>query len=168
MKRTLLVLALAMAMGTAHAQFQTGTKYIGASLSGLSMSYSKNAEFNFGLNAVAGYYVADGWMVKGNFGYNHAKTLDGFTLGAGARYSFLQNGIFIGGGLEYAFDKFGDARTNNIRIPVEIGYTFYLNHYLAVEPAVYSKMSMNHFADGTEFGLKIGLGFYFDRLHLVK
>lgn len=211
MKRTLLALALIMGFGTAHAQFHAGTKYIGASLSGLSLNYSKSSEFNVGLNADAGYYVADGWMIRGNFGYNHAKTLDGFTLGAGARYSFLQNGIFIGAGLEYNFDKFTETSTvllktinndrvyyvnesriednnplvntvttekrltttsherqNNLRIPVEIGYTFYLNHYLALEPAVYSKMSLNHFSEGTEFGLRVGLGFYFDRLHNAR
>lgn len=58
-------------------------------------------------------------------------------------------------------------RVNNIRIPVEIGYTFYLNHYLAIEPAIYSKMSLNHFSEGSEFGLKVGFGFFFDRFHNV-
>lgn len=57
---------------------------------------------------------------------------------------------------------------HNIRIPIEIGYTFYLNHFLAIEPAVYSKMSLNHFSEGSEFGLKVGLGFYFDRFHNVR
>lgn len=200
MKKTLLATVLLLgASATANAQFHAGTKYIGASLSGLSGSYSKNAELNFGLNADAGYYFADGWMVKGNLGYNHAKTLDGLTIGGGVRYSFLQNGIFIGAGLEYAFDKYSRTlteviptynspddgtspvingyrlverkhaeRDNNIRIPVEIGYTFYLNHYLAIEPAIYSKMSLNNFSDGTEFGLRIGLAFYFDRFHNVR
>lgn len=213
MKRILFTIALLAGFTTAaKAQFTAGTKYIGASVSGLSMSYSKSAEFNLGLNADAGYYFADGWMVRGNFGYNHAKTLDGLAIGAGVRYSFLQNGIFLGAGLEYAFDKYThtsatlvqtitndrtfyvdpalgiDAtheptvntsydehyvytktkeRVNNLRIPIEIGYTFYLNHYLAIEPAIYSKMSLNHFSEGTEFGLKIGFGFYFDRLHNV-
>ena len=222
MKRLILSIALLAGITTtANAQFHAGTKYIGASLSGLSMNYSKTAEFNLGLNADGGYYFADGWMVRGNFNYNHAKSLDGFAIGAGVRYSFLQNGIFIGAGLEYAFDKYthtttvlhqvntitttvrpvydelgqfvldangqpltestsvpsteeyftdtkSKERVNNIRIPIEIGYTFYLNHYLAIEPAIYSKMSLNHFSDGTEFGLKIGLGFYFDRFHNVQ
>lgn len=172
MRRLIITTALALATATAaHAQFTEGTKYIATSLSGLNMSYSKSSEFNFGLNAEGGYYFADAWMARANMGYNHAKTLDGFTLGAGVRYSFLQNGIFIGGGLEYAFDKYTNTgyteRVNNLRIPIEIGYTFYLNHYLAVEPAIYSKMSLNHFSEGSEFGLKIGLGFYFDRFHTV-
>lgn len=213
MKRILLTAAIALAASTAaHAQFAQGTKYVSTSVSGLSLGYSKSSDLKFGLNADAGYYFADGWMVKGNFNYNHAKNLDGLAIGAGVRYSFLQNGIFIGAGLEYGFDKYtntnrylettvtntitntttldenGDPvfatdmttektetwktietkeRVNNIRIPIEIGYTFYLNHYLAVEPAVYSKMSLNHFSDGSEFGFKVGLGFYFDRLHNV-
>lgn len=214
MKRLLLSLALLLTAGTAaHAQFHAGTKYIAASISGLDANYSKTAKFNLGLNADAGYYFADGWMARGNFNYNHAKSLDGFALGAGVRYSFLQNGIFIGAGLEYKFDKYtnttsrliqtvttektyyvdpalginpdaepvintttdekmvetkSNERVNNIRIPVEIGYTFYLNRFLAVEPAVYSKMSLNHFSEGTEFGFRLGLGFYFNRLHNVK
>lgn len=221
MKRLILTAALILGIGTAaHAQFTAGTKYISTSVTGLSMNYSKNSDLKFGLNADGGYYFADGWMVKGNFNYNHAKNLDGLAIGAGVRYSFLQNGIFIGAGLEYAFDKFTNTndvlgeftftettlvprfdengalvyengqivydpethvttdehlttvttheRVNNIRIPIEIGYTFYLNHYLAIEPAIYSKMSLNNFSDGTEFGLKIGFGFFFDRFHNVK
>lgn len=222
MKRLILTTALVLAAATAaHAQFTADTKYISASVTGLSMSYSKTSEFNFGLNAEGGYYFEDAWMARANFGYNHAKTLDGFNIGAGVRYSFLQNGIFIGAGLEYAFDNYTHTttvlhqntsttiltrplynehgqllyddngapltetittptyeefvttnktseRVHNIRIPVEIGYTFYLNHYLAIEPAIYSKMSLNHFSEGSEFGLKIGLGFYFDRFHNVS
>lgn len=213
MKRLILLAAIVAATATsAHAQFAQGTKYIAASLTGLGASYSKTSEFNLGLNAEGGYYFADAWSAQVHFGYNHAKTLDSFTLGAGARYHFLQNGIFLGAGLEYAFDKYTSIRAvgiqtvtndrtvyfdqatntiigtpdvkttydmdiheaktsdryNNIRIPVEIGYTFYLNHFLAIEPAVYSKMSLNHFSEGTEFGLKIGLGFYFNRLHNVS
>lgn len=61
-----------------------------------------------------------------------------------------------------------NERVNNIRIPIEIGYTFYINHYLAIEPAIYTKMSLNHISEGSEFGLKIGLGFYFDRLHTAS
>ncbi len=209
MKRLITTLCLGLGIaGAAHAQFTEGTKYIAASASGLNLSYSKTSEFNFGLNADGGYYFADGWMAHAN-------------LGAGVRYSFLQNGIFIGTGLEYAFNRYdttipvtlqtyntstttkpvldsegqvvlddegkptfttqtittsvdyitmstASERVHNIRIPIEIGYTFYLNRFLAVEPAIYSKMSLNHFSEGTEFGLKVGLGFYFDRLHNVS
>lgn len=195
-----------------HAQFTQGTKYVAASVSGLGINYSKASELNLGLSAEGGYYFTDAWSVQGRVGYDHAKTLDRLAIGAGVRYHFTQNGIFIGAGLEYGFDNYtrytssllqtvtndrtvyvdpatsafvadpkvesyvetacvetkNHERWNNIRIPVEIGYTFYLNHFLALEPAIYSKMSLNHFSEGTEFGLKFGLGFYFDRLHNVQ
>ncbi len=182
MKRLILSLALLCGFSiAANAQFEQGTKYVGASLTGLQMSYSKNAEFKFGLDAVGGYYVADCWMLKGNFTYDHAKSSDDLTIGAGARYNFIQNGIYLGAGLEYQFQNFGkkietvvnagntpitvesNDRYNNLRVPVEIGYTFYLNHYITLEPAIYSKMSLNHFSDGTEFGFKLGIGYYFKR-----
>lgn len=70
--------------------------------------------------------------------------------------------------VDYVTMSTASERVHNIRIPIEIGYTFYLNRFLAVEPAIYSKMSLNHFSEGTEFGLKVGLGFYFDRLHNVS
>lgn len=197
MKRKLAALALFAAMAaTGWAQFETGTKYVGASISGLSLNYSKAADFSFGLDATGGYYFADSWLLKGNFGYGHKKSYDDFTIGAGVRYNFLQNGIFLGTGLEYQFQNFGKTpvtefvkvqepqidevtgetilvdrleermvmrklRENNIRIPIEIGYTFYLNQHIAIEPSIYTKLSLNDFNDGTEFGLRVGLGYYF-------
>ena len=197
MKKTLVAMALFATMATTGwAQFETGTKYIGASVSGLSLSYSKAADVSFGLDATGGYYFSDCWMVKGNFGYGHKKSYDDFTLGAGVRYNFYQNGVFLGAGLEYQFQNFGKEtctetvivpetivnevtgetttinnakevtytrkmRENNIRIPIEIGYTFYLNQHIAIEPSVYTKLSLNDFNDGTEFGLRLGLGYYF-------
>lgn len=174
--------AFAVIATAGWAQFERGTKYVGASVSGLSLSYSKASDFSFGLDATGGYYIADSWMLKGNLGYNHKKSYDGFTLGAAARYNFLQNGIYLEAGLEYQFDDFGkktvtlptevdgaivevdvskNDRKNNLRLPINIGYTFYLNQHIAIEPAIYTKLSLNDFNDGTEFGLKLGLGYYF-------
>ena len=193
MKRKLVATTLFAMMATAGwAQFETGTKYIGASISGLSLGYSKAADVSFGLEATGGYYFSDCWLLKGNFGYGHKKSYDDLVLGAGVRYNFYQNGIFLGAGLEYQFQNFGKetvtvkvpemnvdettgneyltyeervvtrkCRENNIRIPIEIGYTFYLNQHIAIEPSVYTKLSLNDFNDGTEFGLRIGLGYYF-------
>ena len=184
MRRKFLAIAVFSMIATAGwAQFERGTKYVGASVSGLSLSYSKASDFSFGLDATGGYYFADSWMVKGNLGYAHKKSYDGFNLGGAVRYNFLQNGVYLEAGLEYQFENFGkttidvpvvvgDAivgyekvqkklHENNLRIPVNIGYTFYLNQHIAIEPAVYTKLSLNDFNDGTEFGLKIGLGYYF-------
>jgi len=158
MKKLLISLLFACVAVGASAQFSQGTKYIGASFTNLGMSYSKNNEFRFGINLEGGYYVADCWMARAYAGYEHAKHVDDVYIGAGVRYHFYQNGIFLGAGLEY--DHITKSN-NDLLIPVEVGYTFYLNHYLAIEPSVYYKMSTNDFADGSTVGLRIGLGYFF-------
>lgn len=159
MKQWLLSLLLLLcAATTAQAQFKSETKYVGASLTGLGISYNGSERFKFGLQAEAGYFIADYWMVRANVTFDHAKAYDNIALGVGGRYYFQQNGIFLGAGAEYAHFS---PNYNDLRIPVEVGYTFYLNHYLAIEPALYYKMSLNDFSDHSTVGLRIGLGYYF-------
>lgn len=155
---TLLLLVFAATMGT-HAQFTKNTKYIGASLSALHLDYSQKTNFRVGLNADGGYFVADALMLRGSVGFNHyGKNADRVTLGAGLRYYFLQNGISLGSGMEYTHHS---PNINDLRIPLEVGYTFYLNHHIAIEPSLYYKMSLNDFANGSEVGFRLGLGCYF-------
>ena len=152
------LLLVFVAFTSAKAQFEQGTKYIGASVSGLNLSYSANEHFRLGLNASAGMFVADGLLVYANVGYDHQKHLDNVNVGLNGRYYFSQNGIFIGAGAEY--DHFTKSN-NDLMIPVEIGYCFYLNHYLSIEPSVYYKMSTTAFSDNSTVGLRIGLGYFF-------
>lgn len=159
MKKLLSTLVLLLAMTTAaNAQFEQGTKYLSASLSGLGMSYNKADGGRFGLQAEGGYFIADEVLVRGIVGYDHSKHYDEVQIGAGARYYFRQNGIFMGAGAEFTHYS---PKYNDLRIPVEIGYAFYINHYLAIEPSVYYKMSLNNFSDHSTVGLRLGLGFYF-------
>ena len=59
MKKTLLIVALALLTSlTASAQFQKGKGYVGASLTGLNMSYNGGDGFNFGIEAKGGYLLA--------------------------------------------------------------------------------------------------------------
>ena len=46
-------------------------------------------------------------------------------------------------------------------IPVEVGYAYYLNQYLSVEPSVYYKMSLHDFSGNSTVGLRVGLSYYF-------
>ena len=159
MKKIILVLFVALLATTASAQFEQGTKYLGASFTNFGMSYNKKAKFSLGLNAEAGYCFADSWMLRANIGYNYQKGgANDFNVGAGVRYYILQNGLFLGAGVEYKHQR---PNFNDLLIPVEIGYTFYLNHYIAIEPSVYYKMSTNDFGDGSTVGLRLGLGYYF-------
>lgn len=158
MKKLFTLLALCCFVGTAKAQFTQDTKYIGASLSGLGLSYSKDAGFRLGIQATAGYFVADGLMLKANVSYNHTKMAKDFSIGAGARYYFTQNGIFVGTGGEYTHTS---PNFNTLSVPVEIGYCYYLNQYLSIEPSVYYKASLSNFSDRSTVGFRIGLGYFF-------
>lgn len=109
-------------------------------------------------------------------------------LGVGGRYYFQQNGIYLGLGLMYAHatnvtvtekenvwqgtgsqDKEFITRTvynvygsrNYIHFTPEVGYCFYVNQYLSIEPSVYFNLCLNRFSEGTEVGLKLGMGYYF-------
>lgn len=158
MKKCLSLLLLLVATLSAHAQFEQGTKYVGASLSGLGLSYSSNEKFRFGLDAEAGYFITDCVMLKANVGYEHTRRVDDVRVGVGARYFFRQNGIYLGAGAEF---NHYTPKNNDVMIPVEVGYAFYINHYLAIEPAIYYKMSLHDFGGNSTVGARIGLGYYF-------
>lgn len=151
---------------TSFAQFEKGTKYVNLSLSGLNMSYSKNSKFTFGLDATAGYFIENAWMIYGRFGYDHQyvkgdnNDVNNVNIAVGGRYYIMQNGLYLNLGLKYEHMGSG-ASMNNIDLCPEIGYCFYLNHYISIEPAIYYDCCLNHFSDGSKVGLRIGAGFYF-------
>lgn len=165
MKKIVLALLMTISCLTASAQFEADTKYVNTSLSGLDLSYMKD-NFRFGLDAKAGYFVEDAWMVYGQLGYsfNNIKgehnDRNNFELGVGGRYYIRQNGLYLNLGLKFDHDFSGHS-FNNLYLTPEVGYCFYLNHYISVEPALYYDMSLNHFSDGSKVGLRVGLGFYF-------
>lgn len=204
MKKTLTAILMLCVASFANAQFEQGTKYVGANVSGLGISYSNGMKFQVGIGAEAGYYIRDSWMIKGNFNYDHQYKVNSLSLGAGFRYHFIKNGIFLGAGLAYDYQYRGndystvtftepsvalDGDHNTIRdtegqpiyvmtthqvqvkapstsfnslcIPMEAGYTFYLNNHLAIEPSVYYKLSLNKISDCSTFGVRVGLGYYF-------
>ena len=164
MKKSLLLVLFAVVSMASFAQFEKGTKYVGASLTGLNLSYSSGEKFGLGLQGTGGYFFADSWMATGRLEYNHqwmpagAADVNSVTLGAGARYYFQSNGIFLGAGLQY---KHAAVNADYLQLPLEVGYCYYLNHYVSIEPAIYFEPCLNKFSDGTKVGLKIGLGFYF-------
>jgi len=185
MKKVFLALMLAVVSLSANAQFDKGTKYLNASLSGLSMSYSKDAKFKFGIEALGGYFIEDAWMLYGKVGYQHQNIKgdnndkNNVQLGVGGRYYIKQNGLYIGCGLlvDHVSHAIPESYTELINgsevtytkmknrtyfdLTPEIGYCFYLNHYVSIEPSVYYNMCLNHFSEGSEVGLKIGVGYYF-------
>lgn len=158
MKKIFLCMLLALVTSGAYAQFEKKTKYVSASVTGLGLSYSSNEKFRFGMEATGGYFVQKAWMLYGRFGYDHTRYTDDVQVGAGFRYYFTQNGIYLGAGLQYAH---ATKNVNNLHLCPEVGYAFYVNKNITIEPAVYYHMSLNDFSDGSKVGLKLGLGFYF-------
>ncbi len=159
MKKIFAILALfSLAAVNAKAQFEKGTKYIGASLSGLNLQYSSSERFRLDFEATAGVFAANGLLVYANTGYEHQRHVDDVYVGLNGRYYFTQNGIFMGAGGQFVHYT---KSNNDFAIPIEIGYAFYLNQYLTIEPAAYYKMSVHDFSDNSTVGLRIGLGYYF-------
>lgn len=164
MKKSFLLLLFAIVSMSSFAQFEKGTKYVGASLTGLNISYSTGEKFGLGLAANGGYFFADSWMATCMLEYNHqwmpapANDINAVAIGAGARYYFQCNGIFLGAGLQY---RHAGRDADYLQVPLEVGYCYYLNQHVSIEPAIYFEPCLNKFSDGTKVGLKIGLGYYF-------
>lgn len=54
MKKLAIMLVALLVTVAAHAQFEKGKVYCGASMSGIGLSYNGSSELKFGLNAQAG------------------------------------------------------------------------------------------------------------------
>lgn len=158
MKKLMLSLLLLTATVGANAQFEKKTTYVSASTTSLGLSYSSNEKLNLGLELNGGYFVEDAWMLYGGVGYDHTRYTDHFRMGVGGRYYFTQNGVYMGVGLQY---EHATKSINNVQLCPEVGYAFFINHFITIEPAVYYHISLNDFSDGSKVGLKVGLGFYF-------
>ena len=64
MKKVLTLIIAVLATISASAQFEQGKTYIGASLSGLDLSYNGINEAKFGINAQAGLFAADNLLAS--------------------------------------------------------------------------------------------------------
>ena len=159
MKKVLFTMLFVAIATSAFAQFEEGKKYAGISMSGFDMSYNDAQKFHLGLDAKAGYFVMQDVMAIAEVGFNYGnEAWQDVTLAARGRYYIEQNGIFLGAGLKYTHQF---KSYNDLAITPEVGYCYFLNRNLTVEPSVYYDMSVTDFAHHSKVGLKIGFGFYF-------
>lgn len=159
MKKTLVLLLMTVMTLGASAQFEKGTCYGGATLTGLGIGYVKG-EFSFGIASEMGYYVADNWMIGGMVGYRHEGGDNKLLIKPSFRYSFSECGVNLGCGVQ--FEHAGTNR-NYAQLCPQVGYTFYINDKVSIEPALYADFGLNDFKYGTSAGLKIGIGLYHKR-----
>lgn len=158
MKKLLTLMAAMLLCVGASAQFQKGKGYLGASLTGLNLSYNSDTHLNFGVEAKAGYLFADNLMLLGNLGYMHTGGDDDrndFEAGVGGRYYITQNGLYLGLNCNYRHA----SGYNDILPGLEIGYAFFINRSVTIEPAIYYDQSFKS-SDYSTIGLRIGLGIY--------
>ena len=138
--------------------FEESKFYIGASLSGLTLNYSKASDWSLGLSAKAGYLFLDNWMVLGVIDYQNysSGTVTSTNIGAGARYYFERNGVYVGLTAKYAHATGADE----FKPEINVGYAFFLGHYVTLEPELYYEQSFKN-SRYSQFGLRLGFGVYF-------
>lgn len=157
MKKVFMVIvALAMTL-TASAQFEQGKMYLNTSLTGLDLSYNGSRSLHFGLEAKGGYLIEDNWMLLAKAGIDTQKGSTNLNIGVGGRYYIIQNGIFLGANASYVH---GNGGYNDFMPGIEIGYAFFINQYVTIEPAIYYNQSVKRHGDYSTVGLKVGIGLY--------
>ena len=150
---------LAVSAQSSDTPFAKGKIYAGAGFSGLNLNYNSNTKWNFDINARGGYFIQDNWLLLGEFMWGiRQKTDNAFLIGGGARYYIVQNGLYLGAGARYARQG---SEYNDFVPNINIGYAYFLNHYVTIEPELYFDMSTKSFKDYTGVGLRVTMGVYF-------
>ncbi len=160
MKKIAMLLIVLSTAISGYAQFEQGKVFVGTSLTGLDLSYSGKSKFNIGIEAKGGYLIADDWMLLANIGWDHNgnKTVaDDATIGVGGRYYIIQNGLYLGVNVKYmhAYHTYNDLMPG-----IEVGYAFFLNNIVTIEPAIYYDQSFKSHSDYSKIGLRVGIGIY--------
>lgn len=142
----------------ARAQFEEGKKYVNASLTSLDLSYNGLDKGRFGLQAAGGYLFTDDWLAEGHVGYEKRHDVPAtLNIGVGVRYYIVQNGLYVGVTGDYVHTP----EVNDDFMPgVHLGYAFFLNGSVTVEPEVYYKQSFKNHGDYSTVGFRVGIGFY--------
>ncbi len=156
-KKLFAVVAALMVAVAANAQFEKGKVYVGASLSGLDLSYNGADEGKFAVQASGGYLFADNWMLTGLVDVDHHKGGTDFSIGAGARYHITQNGLYLGASLKYTNVE---GSYDDLLPGIQVGYTFFLSRTVTVEPEIYYDHALFNFSDYTTIGFRVGIGVY--------
>lgn len=157
-KITLLLVALVMTI-SASAQFKAGKGYLGASLTGIDLHYNGQDKLNLGVEAKAGYLAWDNIMLLANASFQHNgddDVADVYKVGVGGRYYITQNGLYLGVNCKLVH---ASHNYNDLMPGAEVGYAFFINRSVTIEPAVYYDQSFKKSKYST-VGLKVGLGIY--------
>lgn len=161
MKKIVFTFVLAfISIGSAFAQFEKGKYYLAATTNTAGLSYSKHDKFGINLGVNGGYMFEEAWMLISEVGFDfHNKDMQSLYAGLKCRYLIEQNGLFLQAGAKYLH---GAPNFNDLQFTPEIGYCFFLNRHLTIEPSLYYDISTNKFSEYSKVGVKVGLAWYFD------
>jgi hypothetical protein len=161
MKKIVFTLLFAhIGVGSAFAQFEKGKWYLAATTNAAGLSYNKNEKIGLNLGINGGYMFEEAWMLIADIGFDYRhKDLQSLYAGMKCRYLIEQNGLFLQAGAKYVH---GAPNFNDVQITPEVGYCFFLNRHLTLEPSLYYDVSLSDFSEKSEFGVKIGLAWYFE------
>ena len=141
----------------ANAQFEEGKAYLGASLTGLDLSYNGSEKGHLGFGAKAGYLFLDNLMGTVQIDYQKTKGVPyTLSLGAGGRYYIEQNGIYLGASCIYKHRQCYD----DFLPSVQVGYAFFISRTVTIEPEIYYEQSFKNHKDYSQVGLRLGIGVY--------
>lgn len=159
MKKIFVMLAMLMMTLVANAQFEKGKHYLSASVNNFGMGYNGSNGFMLGVDLKGGYFLEDNWQVNGSAGFEHVgeTDYDCFKAGVGGRYYIIQNGLYLGANCKMVLG----SGYNDFLPGIELGYAYFINGKVTIEPAVYYDQSFKCHSDFSTIGFKIGLGIYF-------
>lgn len=159
MKRLALLVCLLVSTLAAQAQFEKGKWFVNPSITGLNLSYNTGTEkAHFGLEAKGGAFLLDNVALLVNAGASwQGGGADRYKVGVGGRYYFDKVGVYVGADVHLNHWKDGGFKTTRVGFGAEVGYAFFLSHSVTIEPAAYWDVNK----DRSDFGLKVGFGFYF-------
>ncbi|MGM9734721.1 MAG: outer membrane beta-barrel protein [Prevotella sp.] len=158
MKRFCLILVTMLVTMASHAQFEAGKYYVGASLSSLGFSYNGSQEGAFGLQARGGYLFDDNLMATGQLTWEKQSMMPSYLkVGVGARYYIVQNGLYFGAQVNYLRHS---SDYDDLQPGIQVGYAFFLNKNVTVEPEIYYDQSIKSHKDFSTVGFRIGVGIY--------
>lgn len=160
MKKSLVLIIAILAFAiNANAQHEKGTNYLQGSLSGFDLSYNGTKHLDFNADFCGGYFVSKHIALLGDIGYGHVgrNQSDAFHVGVGTRAYISALNLYLGVNAKMHFS----AGNTDFMPGMEIGYTWYLDDKLAIEPAIYYDQSFHNHEKYSTAGLKIGFGYYF-------
>ena len=159
MKKFIILIALFIVSATTtYAQFEKGKWYINGSFIGIGPSDAKHFDGNNGIGLEVGNFLEDNFALTINYKLAHYY----HSIGAQTKYYLSNCGIYGGMGVSYkSITNSEVSKKHFVYFTPEVGYAFFLNGFMTIEPSIYYNFSIDRPADYSMFGLKLGLGFYF-------